>query len=219
MQQSPLPLLYEAGVSYRDEPRDVWRHAIDVSTEGWGDCEDLAAYRAAELRFSGEDDAARVAVYQSGPGRYHAVVARGDGSIEDPSKVLGMGQKPMKSSRAINVMGADLTPDNAITFEVIQVPGGWGRRAGYRGYIKFPIGMVPGADAPQAHFTIGPTASTPAAAAKAATTSAVNSLLKNPLVQAGLSQVPGGSAAAALVTNPAIQNAAKSLYSAIPKPW
>lgn len=84
------PPLYSAGVRYRKEPREVWRHVGHVYTEGWGDCEDLAAWRAAELRLSGEDNAARVATYKSGVRRYHAVVLRGDGSIEDPSKRLGM---------------------------------------------------------------------------------------------------------------------------------
>lgn len=85
-----FPPLYSAGVRYRTEPREVWRHAADVLGEGWGDCEDLAAWRAAELRVSGEDPDAAVATYKSAPRRYHAVVLRGDGSIEDPSRQLGM---------------------------------------------------------------------------------------------------------------------------------
>src|SRR5262245_53395466 len=94
MHRERVPPLYQAGVVYKDEPRDVWRHALDVAGEKWGDCEDLAAYRAAELRVSGEDPGAAVTVYQSGPNRYHAVVGRGDGTMEDPSRVLGMGQRP-----------------------------------------------------------------------------------------------------------------------------
>jgi hypothetical protein len=93
-----FPPLYEAGVVYKREARDVWRHADDVRKSGWGDCEDLAAWRAAELRVSGEDPKAHVAVYQSGPRRFHAIVARGDGSTEDPSRRLGMkpgGRSPM----------------------------------------------------------------------------------------------------------------------------
>lgn len=90
--------LYESGVVYKREPEDVWRHTADVLRLGGGDCEDLAAWRAAELRVSSEDPAAKVAVYQSGPRRFHAIVARGDGSTEDPSKRLGMlpgGRSPM----------------------------------------------------------------------------------------------------------------------------
>lgn len=85
-----FPALYSAGVRYRPEPREVWRHAGHVLGEGWGDCEDLAAWRAAELRVSGEDPDAAVATYKSAPRRYHAVVLRGDGTTEDPSRALGM---------------------------------------------------------------------------------------------------------------------------------
>lgn len=85
-----FPPIYESGVRYRKEAEDTWRHADDVLCSGWGDCEDLAAWRAAELRVSGEDPDARVLVYRSGPRRFHAVVAMGDGRIEDPSLLLGM---------------------------------------------------------------------------------------------------------------------------------
>ena len=85
-----FPRLYESGVIYRKEARDTWRHADDVLCSGGGDCEDLAAWRVAELRVSGDDPDAYVYVYQSGPHRYHAVVARGSGRIEDPSLILGM---------------------------------------------------------------------------------------------------------------------------------
>lgn len=90
--------LYQSGVRYKREPRDVWRHIGDVYKSGWGDCEDLAAARVSQLRVSGEDPRSYVAVYQSGPRRYHAIVARGDGSTEDPSRRLGMkkgGKSPM----------------------------------------------------------------------------------------------------------------------------
>ncbi len=93
-----IPPIYQSGVRYKREPQDVWRHVGDVLKSGWGDCEDLSAWRAAELRVSGEDPKAHVAVYQSGPRRYHAIVARGDGSTEDPSRRLGMkprGKSPM----------------------------------------------------------------------------------------------------------------------------
>lgn len=85
-----FPPLYKSGVRYRKERPDTWRHADDVLAAGWGDCEDLSAWRVAELRVSGVDPDAHVYVYRSGPRRYHAVVARGDGTIEDPSLRLGM---------------------------------------------------------------------------------------------------------------------------------
>jgi hypothetical protein len=91
-----FPPLYQSGVGYRKEAEDTWRHADDVYCSGWGDCEDLASWRAAELRLSGEDPSARVYVYRSGPLRFHAVVARGNGRIEDPSVILGMRVSPAR---------------------------------------------------------------------------------------------------------------------------
>jgi hypothetical protein len=88
------PSIYDAGVVYHKEPRDVWRHVVDVYRSGWGDCEDLAAWRAAELQASGEDPDAFVYVYRSAAKRYHAVVGRGDGTVEDPSYILGMRVPP-----------------------------------------------------------------------------------------------------------------------------
>lgn len=97
-----FPPLYTSGVRYKTEPREVWRHVGDVLAEKWGDCEDLAAWRAAELRVSGEDTGASVTTYQSGPRRYHAVVRRGDGTLEDPSKMLGM-----KGGRKMDTLEGD----------------------------------------------------------------------------------------------------------------
>jgi hypothetical protein len=87
-----FPLLYESGARYRREPRgeEWWESATDilgVTAQGTGDCEDLAAYRAAELRYVfGEP--ARVAIKRTRRGSFHAVVERADGTIEDPSRVL-----------------------------------------------------------------------------------------------------------------------------------
>lgn len=85
-----FPPLYKSGVVYKREPADVWRDIRTVYKSGWGDCEDLAAIRVAQLRFTGEDEQAHVAVYQSGARKYHAIVARSDGTTEDPSRRLGM---------------------------------------------------------------------------------------------------------------------------------
>lgn len=58
---------------------------------GWGDCDDLAPWHAGSLRAAGIDPGARAIVKKSGPARWHAVVRRSDGSIEDPSLAAGMG--------------------------------------------------------------------------------------------------------------------------------
>ena len=62
-----------------------------VIGRGHGDCDDLAPWHAASLRASGIDPKARAIVKKSGPRRWHAIVRRGDGSIEDPSRHAGMG--------------------------------------------------------------------------------------------------------------------------------
>jgi hypothetical protein len=91
-----FPLLYQAGVRYQNEPpgQEDWDPADRVIMRGWGDCEDLAAWRAAELRLAGEDDA-RADTYVSrvrpdGSRVWHAITVRGDGTVEDPSVILGM---------------------------------------------------------------------------------------------------------------------------------
>jgi type II secretory pathway pseudopilin PulG len=84
-----LPPIYAAGVRYiRRDPGERWQTPTETKRRGGGDCEDLATWRAAELRLHGEP--ARVIVYRSAPGVLHAVVRRGDGRIEDPSRRLGM---------------------------------------------------------------------------------------------------------------------------------
>lgn len=85
-----IPPLATAGVRYARERGESWLTPSQVIERGHGDCEDLAAWRAAELRVSGVDPHARAVVYRSGPRTWHAVVERSDGSIEDPSVALGM---------------------------------------------------------------------------------------------------------------------------------
>lgn len=89
-----VPPLYKSGVRYRREQpgREQWLTIPEVLDEGFGDCEDLAAWRAAEIRLKGLP--AFVRVVRSGRRSFHAIVQRPDGTIEDPSKVLGM--KPRK---------------------------------------------------------------------------------------------------------------------------
>jgi len=87
-----VPPLYSSGIRYRREPvgREWWESASDlfgVLTHASGDCEDLSAYRTAELRFTGEDEDARVKIVRTSRA-FHAVVERGDGSIEDPSRII-----------------------------------------------------------------------------------------------------------------------------------
>jgi hypothetical protein len=89
------PRIYSSGVFYRAEPigEERWRDIPSVLREGWGDCEDLACWRAAEL-VEREGIAARPSYrWRRRPGIsiYHIVVRLPNGRIEDPSRKLGMG--------------------------------------------------------------------------------------------------------------------------------
>lgn len=96
----PVVDLYEwaarTGGGYRAEPpgREDWDPAAVFMPRLWGDCEDLAGKRAADLRRAGETSA-RADTYRSrvrpdGTAVWHAIVVRGDGTLEDPSALLGM---------------------------------------------------------------------------------------------------------------------------------
>lgn len=89
-----LPPLYRAGVEYEREgrtiagrPKEVWRTIPQVLKRGAGDCEDLASWRVAELREKGINATPLLTRH----GRmFHVRVRFPDGTVEDPSKRLGM---------------------------------------------------------------------------------------------------------------------------------
>lgn len=102
-QGRPLPPLYSAGCRYQREDYDGpnpedWRDAVEVVRRRGGDCEDLAAYRAAELNVAGMP-ARCVFVERKKPhGRlFHIVVSyvnrAGVHKLDDPSRRLGMGRE------------------------------------------------------------------------------------------------------------------------------
>jgi hypothetical protein len=90
------PDLYSSGVTYALEPTgyELWDPMALLLARGAGDCDDLACARAAELRVREGDRRARADCYPSsireGRRTWHAIVVRGDGTIEDPSARLGM---------------------------------------------------------------------------------------------------------------------------------
>ena len=90
-----VPALYESGVRYMQEPPDGKPEEFAaipvVLSRGWGDCDDLAPYRVAELQEAGEKAKIRITWRRVGKRRtYHVLVRRADGRIEDPSRLLGM---------------------------------------------------------------------------------------------------------------------------------
>lgn len=103
------PELYKAGVRYqREVPEEyaffrgaewvkkgtgeLFRDIPEVIAKGGGDCEDLVAWRVAELRYRGVQARPTFRWQELKGGRmlYHILVNHPDGGIEDPSRALGM---------------------------------------------------------------------------------------------------------------------------------
>lgn len=88
------PALYRSGVRYQREPlgAENWRYIPAILRDGIGDCEDLAAWRVAELRERGENAKFLITKRQKRSGFlvYHIKVLRANGKEEDPSRLLGM---------------------------------------------------------------------------------------------------------------------------------
>lgn len=94
LRQVPTLPIYECGVRYAREPRgqERWASVPIVLGRQTGDCEDLACWRVAELRLSG-DGQARAVWRSQRTARgwlYHVLVRHGSGELEDPSRLLGM---------------------------------------------------------------------------------------------------------------------------------
>jgi len=85
-----VPPLYSSRVRYRREERgrEDWQSAKRCVELGFADCEDLSAYLAASYRLAGVE--ARAIVKQVRPGLKHCLTLLPDGTVEDPSKRLGM---------------------------------------------------------------------------------------------------------------------------------
>jgi hypothetical protein len=110
--QIAYPPLYESGVRYQRERGERWRDIPTLLESGEGDCEDLACWRIAELRAAGQHAFPYVAFQKrNGTYRYHALVERFEDldrrtgkfsgqSVEDPSRVLGMGWEAEYAERA-----------------------------------------------------------------------------------------------------------------------
>lgn len=86
------PLLYKAGVKYVPEAlTENWRDIPNIISRKEGDCEDLAAWRVAELRLLGINARPYIRWRKVGDTmRYHALVLLPDNRVEDPSEALGM---------------------------------------------------------------------------------------------------------------------------------
>lgn len=85
------PLLKKSGVRYQTQPRGCERFKTvpAVLAAGSGDCDQLAPWRAAELRVR-YGIKAMPEVRQMGPNLWHVYVRMPDGKVEDISAHLGM---------------------------------------------------------------------------------------------------------------------------------
>ena len=89
-----IPPLYKSGVRYaRERGTEIWKDPVETFLDGYGDCEDLATWRVAEL-LNNHKFAAPFIRYRVDPVTgmyiYHVMVKRKDGRLEDPSRILGM---------------------------------------------------------------------------------------------------------------------------------
>jgi hypothetical protein len=114
LEQFPYPPLYQSGVRYqRENGTEEWLDIPTIIEAGWGDCEDLACWRVAELRMKGVHASPYVKFRRTdGVYHFHALVGvyaevpdselevSDSGitmpefrlvKIEDPSLRLGMG--------------------------------------------------------------------------------------------------------------------------------
>lgn len=89
--------LYESGVYYQAEPpgEEEWLDIPSLYLQGYGDCEDLACARVAELRYHGVPAVPAIRHKQMTSAKgpltlVHVLCLWPDGYVEDPSKILGM---------------------------------------------------------------------------------------------------------------------------------
>jgi hypothetical protein len=96
------PLLYESGVRYKREPNAfIYEEFADIPhvlKRGWGDCDDLVAWRCAEIQHREKRPCDPLIYWRQHPNGsgspitiWHVQVRRQDtGEVEDPSRLLGM---------------------------------------------------------------------------------------------------------------------------------
>jgi hypothetical protein len=91
-----FPSPYQAGIRYKREPQrgtrehEAWQTIPEIISNGHGDCEDLTAYLVAWLRVYKKGRA--IPWFRKKGRKWHVMVKHADGSIEDPSRLLGMGR-------------------------------------------------------------------------------------------------------------------------------
>lgn len=102
------PALYQSGIVYKQEPwagkYEQFATIPQVLEQGWGDCDDLTAWRVAEIRQVLKKPADFICYWRPNTMTWHLQVRYWDsiadrrahpqgGYVEDPSRLLGMGYK------------------------------------------------------------------------------------------------------------------------------
>jgi hypothetical protein len=113
LEEHDLPPVYLAAdglIEYRLVPNPIgWQLPSQTMRRGYGDCKDVAAWRAAELRQQGIP--ARMAIIPSTRhrGSFHAIVRWPDGTLEDPSRFIMAIQRGRMSPNEAYLLIADET--------------------------------------------------------------------------------------------------------------
>lgn len=104
------PPLYRSGTVYaREKGTEDWASIKVLLRVKQGDCEDLGAWRVAELRERGKEFAKPRVKFRNVEGfwHYHIQVQRANGKVEDPSRNLGMNSvregKPLSHIRMLRI--------------------------------------------------------------------------------------------------------------------
>jgi hypothetical protein len=100
--------LVRGGAVWRPENMgdEHFDHGATIASRGWGDCDDWAPLKAAEMRLTGEDPGAVARVVPSGPSTYHAMVQRSDGRMMSGDDDISV-QAGMHPIAGTSVVGGD----------------------------------------------------------------------------------------------------------------
>lgn len=92
--RAPFPSVYDGALRYEEEPPgfEIWATTPALFARGVGDCEDIAADRAAELQLAGIPARAviRMEARNTNGTYWHVLVKHPNGTLEDPCIPLGM---------------------------------------------------------------------------------------------------------------------------------
>lgn len=88
----PIEDAIKSGIEWQEEPpgQESFDKPSTVLSRGWGDCDDLAPWLAAEMRETDYDPGASAIAIPSGHNTWHAIVRGSDGETYDPSVWAGM---------------------------------------------------------------------------------------------------------------------------------